>query len=527
MATAETDVDVEQQAPEPESRPAARWPDVVIPVVLGIVALLYRRQVPPDGLFFDDAWQALAATRGTLSQFFTVGQTQPGFGLELMMWSRVVGHSIVNMITPAIIAGTLGPPALYLVLRRFRFARSVAALMGAALAVSATHIIYSGHVKAYTSEVLFVLALMVSVPWFARRSWTVATAVGWFVGSMLIASFSSFTMLATVAAAIIVVLHPRRDLRLRVVAVAVQAVGVLALLVAVDRTHSAQMLTDYFDQYDGFISFSLNPVTFGRDVFHHLTRITDVFPGGPAWFGVVCVAAVTVGLVMAARGHGPRAIAARFMIAAVLLAFVGALAQRVPFGSDSQTSRVTLWLIPILAFGLAVVLQRVRRAFDERDIRWKVGFDVAAFSCAVLLLFTPIGVHRPYPPGWLAGTRQLLQAIGPRDAVLISRTQMYSVAFNADLPVSIRLRPDTVQGFDPLFRDPRLHTFGVLSTQERQAVDHYVKTADRVFVLEHNPDPNVYRPYRIELVKELRKQGFVRQSVKLVNQASIVVYRRR
>jgi hypothetical protein len=502
-------------------------PDAGIALALGIVAALYRRQVPSDGLFFDDAWQALAATKGTLSQLFTVGQTQPGFGLELMMWSRLVGHSIVNMITPAMIAGTLGPPALYLVLRRFRFARSVAALMGAALAVSATHVIYSGHVKSYTSEVLFVLALAVAVPWFTRRSWSVRTAVGWFVGSMLVASFSSFTMLATVGAAIIVVLHPRHDLRLRVAAVAAQAVGVLALLSAVDRTHSAQMVSDYFKQYDSFISLSLNPLAFGRDVLHHLTRITAVFPGGPKWFGAACVVAVAVGLVAAARRRGPRGIAAQFMIALVLLAFLGALAKRVPFGPDADAFRVTLWLVPVVAFGLAVVLQRARRALAERETRLKIGFDVAAFSCAVLLLFTPIGVHRPYPPGWLAGTRLLLRQIGPHDVVLISRTQEFSVAFNADLPVRIQPSADTIEGFDPVFRDKRLHTVGFVTEQERAAVDRYVKSTDRVIVFEHNPDPNVYRPYRIELVKELRKQGFVRQSVKLVNQSSIVIYRRR
>src|SRR5262249_860343 len=110
MVTAEAEVDLGQEAPEPGAR-RAWWPDAGIALALGVVSLLYRRQVPPDGLFFDDAWQALAATKGTLSQLFTVGQTQPGFGLELMMWSRLVGHSIVNMITPAIIAGTLGPPA--------------------------------------------------------------------------------------------------------------------------------------------------------------------------------------------------------------------------------------------------------------------------------------------------------------------------------------------------------------------------------------------------------------------------------
>jgi len=126
MVTGEPVVEVEHEARATRSR-RAWWPDAAIAAVLGVVAFLYRRQFPSDGLFFDDAWQALAASKGSFSQLLTVGQTQPGFGLVLMVWSRLVGHTTVDMITPALMAGSLGPPALYLVLRRLRFARSVAA----------------------------------------------------------------------------------------------------------------------------------------------------------------------------------------------------------------------------------------------------------------------------------------------------------------------------------------------------------------------------------------------------------------
>ena len=91
--------------------------------------------------------------------------------------------------------------------------------------------------------------MAVVLPWFARRSWRLSTAAGWFVGAMLLAGFSSFAMVATVAAAIILVLHPRGDIRLRIGAVAAQAVGVLVLLAAVNRTHSEQALADSFDRY--------------------------------------------------------------------------------------------------------------------------------------------------------------------------------------------------------------------------------------------------------------------------------------
>jgi hypothetical protein len=528
-------LDVDREVSATQSR-RAWWPDAALAVALGIVAILYRREFPSDGLFHDDAWQALGATRGTFSQLLTVGQTQPGFGLELMVWSRVVGHTVMNMITPALIAGCLGPPGLYLVLRRFGFARSVATLLGSALVVSAMHIVYSGRVKAYTSEVLFVLVVIVVVPWLARRSWGVATAVAWVVGSMLVASFSSFTMLVTVGAAVILVLHRQNDVRLRVAAVAAQAVGVVALLAAVDRTHSAEPVTTYFDGFQAFISLSANPVTFGSDVFRHLTRITEVFPGGPAWFRAACVVLVSVGLVAAALGRGRRAIAARLMIVLVLLAFAGALMHRVPFGPSSDPQgldrplRVTLWLVPIVAFGLAVVLQRVRRAVAQRSSRMKVGFDALAFSCAVVLLLTPIGVHRPYPDGWLAGTRDVMDTIGPHDVAFIQWRTAFSFAFNTDVPARIQAMSDTDVGFAPRFLDTRLHIFGLGLADQRQAVAQLVKNVDRVVVFQYNVGPTGYHPFqhpfRLVLVRQLKGLGFVPASVTLLNRASIVVYRR-
>jgi hypothetical protein len=415
---------------------------------------------------------------------------------------------------------------LYLVLRRFRFARSVAALLGSALVVSATHIIYSGRVKVYTSEVLFVLAVTVVVPWLARRSWSVATAVGWFVASVLAATLSSFALLVTVGAAIVLVMHPRDDLRLRIAAVAAQALGVVSLLAAVDRTHNADLMLAGFDRYQAFVSLSLNPLSFGSTIFRHLTRIAEAFPGGPVWFRVACVVVVCVGLMSAAVGRGSRAIAARLMIVLVLMAFAGALIHRVPFGPDNEALRVSLWLAPIVAFGLAVVLQRVRRAVGQRGRRMKLGFDVVAFSCAVLLLLTPLGVRRTYPPGWLAGTRQLMATIGPRDVALIQWTTVYSFAFNADLPVGIQAMPDADPGFIPLFLDKRLHVFGLEIQDQQQQVAQLVKNVDRVFVFEHNPDPTQYQPYRRDLVKQLKDLGFVRESATVVNRASIAVYRR-
>ena len=87
-------------------------------------------------------------------------------------------------------------------------------------------------------------------------------------------------------------------------AVAAQAVGVLVLLAAISRTHSQKALADEFGRYDSYVQATLNPATFVRETFHHLTRITAVFPGGPAWFTVVCLVVAAIGLGMAAARAG-------------------------------------------------------------------------------------------------------------------------------------------------------------------------------------------------------------------------------
>src|SRR5262245_12269989 len=204
-------------ASQPKRRPIRR--SVIVDAVLAIglftVALIYRLHFPPDGLFFDDAWQTFAAAKGHLAQFITIGQTQPGFGLELIAWTRIFGHGSSAMVVPAMIAGALGPAALYLVLRRFGYAVSIAFLLGASLAVCETAITYSGRVKSYTADVLLILLLCVVLPWLARKHWTVPFAAAWFVGSVALASFSSFALLATIAAAAILVFHPRDDRKIR------------------------------------------------------------------------------------------------------------------------------------------------------------------------------------------------------------------------------------------------------------------------------------------------------------------------
>ena len=149
-------------------------------------------------------------------------------------------------------------------------------------------------------------------------------------------------MVATAAAGLILVLHPSSDRLVRVVAVAVQGVGQVALYLAAQRTTDLAEIERYMEQaYDGHMTFYLNPLDFGAEALKHLRRVADVYPGGSGrWLSLFALAAVA-GLVIAAVKGSSRAetIAARFLLSLVAFAFVGALLGRFPFGPDGGRPR--------------------------------------------------------------------------------------------------------------------------------------------------------------------------------------------
>ena len=522
MATATLEAPAAPQ-PKRRSKRRARIVDAVLAIGLFTIALVYRLHFPPDGLFYDDAWQAFGAAEGTLRQFFTIGQTQPGFGLELIAWTRIFGHDASTMVVPAMIAGALGPAALYLVLRRFGYALSIAFLLGASLAVCETAITYSGRVKSYTTDVLVILLLCVILPWLARKRWTPPIAAAWFVGSVAVASVSSFALLASIAAAAVLVLHARQDRKLRLISVGAQAVAVVGLFRVEQGTYNADLLEDFFKPSQAFIEFHLNPVTLGREIIEHLVRVTDVFPGGPGLVSVVCMITATVGLVAMAR-HGAKAIVGRFLVLMVLLAIVGTIAQRVPFGPSYSTRRVALWLAPVVAFGLAVVLQRLYRAAVARGRAQRLMFDVVAFGLAAVVLAGPIGAKRVYPAGAARATHTVMAEAGPDDVVIATRPTIYTFALEAGAPVRLTPTPSLTVGFMPKFADKRLHVIGFLTGGVKREIETALKKTDRVFVVHSLADEVGYRPYEKGLANLIKAQGFERQPHRVIGTARVSVW---
>jgi hypothetical protein len=500
-------------------------PDVLIPIALAVCAFALRLNLPTDGLFHDDAWQVLGAKEGRLSDFPMVGQSQPGFTFALMGWERVFGSGSTSMVTPALAAGSLGPPALYLALRRFGFARSIAVLLGAILTVSTTHVLFSNRVKTYTADVLVVLFFAVAVPILARRPWTARTAACWFTASVIAAMFSPWAWIASVVAGVVLVLHPDDDRTCRLVSVAAQCVVLGGYLLVTETTYSSRAVRAFWSNKDSFITLSTNPLTSIADVVDHSLRVTAVFPGGGrVWEGLFLLTAL--GGIVAAAWRGPLRIVARYLALLAVVTLVGSMLHRLPFGPrlTGDGGRVTLWLAPVVAFGIAVVLDGTRRALRRAGPR--LALDIALFAGAALVLTTALGANYPYPVGGArAATRAVMADLGPDDRVWIMRSASYPFALQSGSPVDLRATPERLVGYFPEFEDRRLQTVDFDTSADE--LDESLEDVARVFVVDAGvPRSDRYTAYAVRLAEHLQARGFAKERAETIGRAPVDVWLR-
>jgi hypothetical protein len=526
-AVAEKPEPAELTTEAPPLRRPPRWssyaPDALLAAALLVTAFVARRDgLPADGLWHDDAWVAGGAVRGSFSQLFTVGSGQPGYTAALMGWNSLTGGSSRGLAVLTLIAGTLGPPALYLLLRRLGYARSISALLGGALVVATVHVLYSGRIKTYAFDPLIVIGLVVAVSVLARVRWRWPTALAWVASAILISSFSGFAFVATAVAGVILVLYAKSDRVIRIVAVAAQALGQVTLFAAMQQAAGRQLEELEANQeklYDGHVTFSWNPLRFGGEVIEHLRRLAVVFPGGPGWWLTTFALIAVAGLVLAAFTKR-QSVPARYLALILLVAFIGGVVGRFPFGPTSpddgsaiftRGERSTLWLIPVLAVGLAAALQSLR-GLAAKSSRLRLGFDIVVYALAGIVVATALKDATPYPfPGSKSATSFVESDLHRRDVVLISQASVWPYAVESKLGVSILGRPETINGFIPRFADPRLHPVGAFSesgdTLER--VGTWVDGADRVFVQTHIPGLGAGQVKAIEAI--LMTDGFQRE----------------
>jgi hypothetical protein len=496
---------------------------------LAIVAFLLRRHgVPTDGLWLDDSITGAGLTASP-SDLFTVSADHPGFMATLMGWREITGGSDAALTYFALVAGTLGPALLYLGLRWCGYERSISALLAAVLVVAETHVIYSGRVRTYTIDVLIVLALALVLPRLTRIRWRWQTGVAWVAAAALLALWSGFALIAVAVAGAIILLHPASDLRLRAVAVGVQEAICAALLLVEGNTHNLDAQEENFRRtWDAFPDFSLNPIDFGREALVHFRRVGEYFVGGPAWFAGLCIVVSIIGLSVAAW-RGRQTLRARYLLLLLVTAFVAGLLGKFPFGPSkgdliSSGGRVSLWLIPVVALGLAAAIQGARGIIAGRRVL-TVAFDATAFAAAIVVLV--VGLARDpvaYPfPGPLSATEYVQSHLGTRDALLIGYRSNWSFATETNFNTGVRRTPDSSIGFQPDFPDHRIHDLNVLV--DRSHVADEIAEADRVFVYYAGPPfSDSEARLRTELDSMVSSLGFEPHEAPAFQDASVQIW---
>jgi uncharacterized membrane protein len=202
----------------------SRHMDAVVAVGLFVLALVTRHgSLPRDGLIYDDAWVAIGTTKATPGQLMTVSTNHPGFTALLMAWTQLVSSRSEWMALPAYVGGAAIAPVLYIMLRRLETLRPVSLLVAALAVVAPAHVYYSGRVKSYVIEGSIILILAALLPFLARRRWGWPTVVLWVGASIVVGTFSIFTLVAVAAATATLALHPAGDRARRWVALGVQA----------------------------------------------------------------------------------------------------------------------------------------------------------------------------------------------------------------------------------------------------------------------------------------------------------------
>lgn len=470
---------------------------VAVVVLLGAAYWARRGTLPSDGLWFDDSWVATGAIHGSPRHLLMVGSGHPGFTALLMALHRLGSGSLRELGILSLVAGVLGPAALYGALRVTRFERSIATIVAAALVVAPIPVLYAGRVKGYTLDTVLMVALVVVVPIVARRRWGWALAAGWSLAMLATGSFSGYLLLGSAAATVIVALHPNGDRIARYAAAAVQGtVQLLYLKVAESKTDLQGIEKVMEEAYDGHMQLFLDPRSMFQELMRHLRRVAEVYPGGSGrWLSTFAVVAL-VGLALGAFRPRNRteALSCRFLLLAFVTAAAGSLVNRFPFGpingpTVSVGGRHTLWIVPAFAFGLAVAGGRTR----DLIARWPlapIALDAVIVAAAIALFPLRYEPARPSPfPGSSSSTHFVDTHLGARDIVIVTGTSTFSFANETTFPLHLEATPTHQVGYAPAYRDPRIISIGSWSYRPAtpQQVSDALRGRVRAYVLGSGP----------------------------------------
>jgi hypothetical protein len=494
--------------------------DLVVVVVLVVVGTVRRRGMAPStGLWFDDSWVAAGAIHGSPGDLLTVGSTNPTFTLLLMGIHRA-GGTIGALSLPALVAGVLAAPALYLLARRCGFALAASLLASAVLAVSSIPLMYSGRVKAYAVELLGVLVLAALVVVFARVRWRASTAAAWVTTALVLGGIGAAMLVASAVAAMVLVLHPvvgdspgRSDRLIRVVAVGLQGVAQLLFLREIrSRFELGGIEEQTIDVlYDGYIDVTADIPRLAGEVLEHVARVGELYPGIPGALAVLAVTAAVAGLVWSAvRGRSrSEVLVGRYLLALLAVALIGGFLGLIPFGLrndgiHSDGGRFNLWLVPSIAFGSASALHFGLTAVPARVRRIAGGVAIAGAAVVLAWGWFPPGPGAPFGGAGTAAAH-IESGLGPDDRVIIVSSATYAYASSSKLPFSIVATPHLAVAFVPAADDPRVLSTGLWALPGADdRVPALLDGAERVFVVALGP----LTGSTDEVVRQLRAAGF-------------------
>ena len=460
--------------------------DALVMGMLILAAAIPRYVLPPDGLFFDDAWQAAGAVKGSVRDLPLVGQTQPGFTAWLMLVTRLLGSSDLVSMGLTLVAGSVGPALLYGVLRHLGTPRSIATLTAVALVACKIHIQYSSRVKTYPIDVLVVLALVVAVVLLGRRSWTPRTAGLWIVACGGLASLSSTSLIAAGCAGMVLALHPYRDKWWRWSALAGQGAFAGAVLFLSQRSVNTRAITDFFRERDGMIGY-YEPLSVPRRTAAHLFHAAASLIDLPTAAVAVLLLMSLAGLALMARG-GPHVLAGRFLALCLTAAVGGSIVGLIPMGSSlPEIARVNIWLFPVLAIGFA---RSASFLFEQARPDLRLRLSGVALALALVLGWVGISTDVRYPSfGARAVTADVLSDLDHATVIWVTQYQTYGFALESDSDDHIVRQTERNVGFTFEFDDPRIVAVGY-NTTDTELSGSLSPEVNRVRVISMNLRPD-------------------------------------
>jgi hypothetical protein len=360
---------------------------------------------------------------------------------------------------PVFVLGIATAPFFYAVLRWLRVAWPAAALAGLVVAVASPHAEFSGRVKPYVVECFVVLLLAFAVQRLQRARWTWWTAAIWTVGAVVIGTISVFLLVATAVATVVLALGPGSDDRSRrLVALVSQGLVQLVYFARVQRSFASDALAkDWGTSYEGYIELTIDPVELVRELGRHLSRLGLAVVGGGS---AVALAVTLVAIVALAANsvRGRRSPVARFLLGLVVVAFVGAIFEQIPFGPNNYAGgfRASLWLIPSVLVGLAFAIDATYGWVRAHAPRVELAVSAATALVAVAIVVASAGDPVPYlVSGSRSATDALVAATDDDTAVIMFPLGVNPHAAEPEVDVEIVEEKESLIGFHVLPRDPR------------------------------------------------------------------------